>query len=102
MDGFLFGFLLLTVFVLAPISIGILLYYIPKKFGYIKTGKYLLIAYFIAVGILLGSFIFYDRFFTKNNAEELIEDQGIYLNENFTLDDNKSMIGIGDYYKFSR
>ena len=88
--GFLFvGFL---------IGIGYLFYFVPKEFGYPKTGKYLTTIFGLLVSTIVLLSIFEDKLFTRDDAEELIEEQGISLADKFTLKENKSMSGIGDYY----
>lgn len=98
MDEFLLIGLLLLVFVGLPIGLGCYFYFIPKKLGYPKTGKYLTIMY----GVLILAFVlwtvFEDELFTKANAKILIEEQQILLVDEFELIDNKSMWAIGDYY----
>ncbi len=90
--------LFILVFVVIPIGIGFLFYFIPKRLGYPKTAKFLTISYgliVLAIGLLI---IFEDRLFTKNNAKELVEEQNFKLNDEFDLLNNESMIAIGDYY----
>jgi len=98
MDAFLQIGLYLLVFVGLPIGLVCLLYYIPTKLGYPKTGKYLAFMF----GFLVLTFVlwiaFEDQFFTKDNARELVEEQQILLEDNFELKENKSMSAIGDYY----
>lgn len=42
--------------------------------------------------------VFEDDLFTKNDAKELIQEQQIILNDNFSLKHNESIWAIGDYY----
>ena len=98
MDGILFIGLLILFFVGLPIGIGCLLYFIPKKFGYPKTGKYLTIIFGLFVLTMVLWTVFEDQLFTKGNAKELVEEQQILLQDNFELKENKSMSAIGDYY----
>ncbi len=66
--------------------------------GYPKTAKYLTIAFGLIV-LTIGLFIaFEDQLFTKNNAKELVEEQGIILTDEFDLFKNESFSAIGDYY----
>ena len=81
-----------------PIGIGLLLYYIPKKIGYPKVGKYLTGLFALAVLVLVFMTIFEDQLFTKNDARKLIEEQELKLTEEFKLENNKSMWAIGYYY----
>ncbi len=98
MDAFfLIGFFIL-IFVGIPIRLGFLFYFVPKRLGYPKTAKYLTITYGLIV-LAIGLFIaFEDQLFTKNNAKELVEEQGFKLTDQFDLVKNKSMSAIGDYY----
>ena len=98
MDVFYFISLLILVFVGVPIGIGFLLYFIPKKLGYPKLGKYLTLGFGVAVLTLFLAVIFEDHFFTKNAAKKLVEEQEILLNDKFDLVYNKSMYSPGDYY----
>lgn len=98
MDELLFIGLLILIFVGLPIGIGLLLYFIPKKMGYPKTGKYLTIIFgFIVLSIVLLT-VFEDKLFSKENAKELVEEQEILLKDKFELKENKSMSAIGEYY----
>lgn len=98
MDGFLFIGLLILVFVGLPIGIGCLLYFVPKKIGFPKAGKYLTIIFGLLVLTLVLWTVFEDQLFTKDNAKELVEEQQIVLKDKFELTENKSMSAIGDYY----
>ena len=98
MDIFLFIALLLLVFVGVPIGVGFLLYFIPKKLGYPKLGKYLAVGFGVIIITFILADIFKDQLFTKNAARKLVEEQEIFLNDKFDLVHNKSMSGIGDYY----
>jgi hypothetical protein len=81
-----------------PIGIGCLLYFIPKKLGYPKTGKYLTIIFGLLVFTMVLWTVFEDHLFTKGNAKELVEEQQILLQDKFELKENKSTSAIGDYY----
>lgn len=81
-----------------PIGIGLLFYYIPKKMGYPRVGKYLTGLFALAVFVLVFMTIFEDHLFTKNDARKLIEEQELRLTDDFKLENNKSMWAIGDYY----
>lgn len=98
MDGILFIGLLILFFVGLPIGIACLLYFIPKKLGYPKTGKYLTIIFGLLVLTMVLWTVFEDQLFTKGNAKELVEEQQILLQDKFELKENKSMSAIGDYY----
>ncbi len=96
MDSILFIGLL--IFVGIPIGLGLLLYFVPKKLGYPKTAKYLTISYILFILTVALYFTFEDQLFSKNNAKELIEEQGIKLKDDFELLKNESTSAIGDYY----
>ena len=98
MDEFILIAYLIVVFVGIPVGIGLLLYFVPKKFGYQKAGKYLTIIYSLLVFAVVVFAVFEDEFFTGSNAKELVQKQGIILNDDFQLKDNESMWAIGDYY----
>jgi hypothetical protein len=98
MDAFLLIGLYILVFVGLPIGLVCLFYFVPKKLGYPKTGKYLAIIFGLLVLTLVLWTVFEDQLFTKDNAKELVEEQQILLVDNFELKENKSMSAIGDYY----
>ena len=98
MDAFLLILLFILVFVGLPIGLVCLFYFVPKKLGYPKTGKYLTIIFGLLVLTLVLWTVFEDYLFTKGNAKELVEEQQILLAEKFELKENKSMSAIGDYY----
>lgn len=98
MDAFLLIGLYILVFVGLPIGLVCLFYFVPIKLGYPKIGKYLAIVFGVLVLTLVLWTVFEDQFFTKDNAEELVEEQQILLEDNFELQKNKSMSAIGDYY----
>jgi hypothetical protein len=89
-----------TGIVILVIIIGIvwLSFWIPKKLGYPKFGKYLSIIIGIIIAIFILTEIFEDELFSKNDPEELLKEQNIVLINEFELTENKSMSGIGDYY----
>lgn len=95
---FLIAGILILILVVIIIGIVWLCFWIPKKFGYPKFGKY----FSILVGTLIAIFIltefFEDELFSKNDAKELLEEQNIALIDEFELTENKSMSGIGDYF----
>lgn len=98
MDAILLTGLLTFVFIILPIVLGLLLYIVPKKLGYPRLAKYILIFYSLCIILISSLFIFEDRLFTKSDAKELVDEQGIILLDNFDLIENESMFGIGDYY----
>lgn len=98
MEAYIFIGLLILVFVGLPIGLGLSFYFIPKKLGYPKTAKYLTIVYGIFVLVIGLLVVFEDKLFTKNNAKELVEEQGFKLSDEFELVENESFSAIGDYY----
>ena len=98
MDIFYFISLLILIFLGVPTAIGLLLYFVPKKLGYPKLGKYLALGFGIILIVFILAEVFRDQLFTKNAAKKLVEEQEILLNDNFELTNNKSMFAIGDYY----
>lgn len=98
MDGIGFILTLLFLFVGVPITIGLLVYFIPKRLGYPKAAKWLTWIYIILIGFIAVTTLFEDEFFTKNDAKKLIEEQNIELTDDFRLNKNESMWAIGDYY----
>ena len=98
MDGILLVGLFILVFVGLPIGLGCLFYFVPKKLGYPKTGKYLTIIFGLLVLTIILWTVFEDQLFTKDNAKELVGEQQILLADKFELKENKSMSAIGDYY----
>ncbi|TPN86854.1 hypothetical protein [Aquimarina algicola] len=93
----LIGFLVF-VFIVIPIGIGLLLYFIPKRMGYPKVSKYLTVSYGVIVFLIILLVAFEDQLFSKIDAKELVEEQGIELVDEFELINNESMSSIGDYY----
>jgi hypothetical protein len=98
LDALVFIGLLILVFVGLPIGLGLLFYFVPKKFGYPKTAKYLTIVYGILVLVVAFIIVFEDQLFTKNDAKKLVEEQNIKLGDKFDLIKNESSSAIGDYY----
>ncbi|MES2726820.1 MAG: hypothetical protein V4643_06935 [Bacteroidota bacterium] len=95
-------FVLISLFILfiigIPIGIGVLCYFGFKNSGRPKTAKYVTILYVLCLLIFTLLTIFEDQLFTKNNAKELVEEQGIVLTNQFDLISNESSWAIGDYY----
>ncbi|MBU8883957.1 hypothetical protein KSK37_12750 [Kaistella sp. DKR-2] len=98
MDELILIGLFILVFVGLPVGVGCLFYFVPKKLGYPKAAKYLAVGYGFLILIFALSMAFEDQFFTKKNAVELVEEQGIKLTDEFDLTENKSTSAIGDYY----
>jgi hypothetical protein len=98
LDEFLLTGLLILVFVGLPIGLGYLFYFIPKKLGHPKIGKFLTLTFVIFLLIIVLLTLFEDQLFSKDNAKELVEEQQILLIDNFDLQKNESVSAIGDYY----
>jgi hypothetical protein len=98
LDAFLLIGLYILIFVGLPIGLSLLFYFIPKKLGYPKTGKYLTIIFGLLLVTIVLWTVFEDQLFTNDNAKELVEEQQILLTDRFELMENKSMSAIGDYY----
>ncbi len=87
------------IFLAVAVGLTFLSYWIPKKFGYPKVGRYLAITLGILFSILSIYTIFEDQFFFKRDARKLLNEQDIHLTDDFEIIENKSMSGIGDYYR---
>ena len=98
MDLFILIALLILTFIGLPIGVIILLYWLPKKFGYKKLGKYLASIAGLFFGLLMIYILFEDSFFFKKDAKKLLKEQNIYLEDDFEIMENKSMTAPGDYY----
>ena len=98
MDSVILIVLYIIVFVGLPVGLGCLFYFVPKKLGYPKTGKYLAVIFGVLVLTLVLWSVFEDQLFTKDNAKELVEEQEILLRDKFDLKENESMSAVGDYY----
>jgi len=85
-------------FIAAPIAIGFVMYYLPKKLGYPKFAKWLAIGYVIIVCLIGVWILFEDQLFTKSEAKKLLKEQNVIINNDFILMKNESMSAIGDYY----
>ena len=95
MEIYIIGFLIVLVIIIGVIWLS---FWLPKKLGYPKFGKYLSIIVGVLIGLYVLSGIFEDELFSKNNATEFLTAQNIKLNDDFEIKENKSMSSIGDYY----
>jgi hypothetical protein len=95
MEVYLIAFLLILTIIIGVIW---LCFWLPKKLGYPKFGKYLSIIISVIIGLFILSEIFDDELFSKKNATELLAGQNIKLIDEFELIENKSVSSIGDYY----
>jgi hypothetical protein len=98
LDSLIFPALLILVFIGIPIGLGLLFYFIPKKLGYPRTAKYLIISYLLILFIIPILISFEDRFFSRSDAKALVEEQGLRVTDEFELLDNESTSAIGEYY----
>jgi hypothetical protein len=98
MDAFLLIGLYIIIFVGLPIGLICLFYFIPKKLGYPRVGKYSVLIFGLLILTVILWTVFEDQLFTKYNAKELVEEQQILLVDKFELVKNESSSAIGDYY----
>jgi hypothetical protein len=89
---------MLLIFLVFMIGILFFIYWIPKKLGHPKVGKYLSIGLAVLLVMIITYGIFQDAFFTKNQAEKLLAEQDIILEDDFKVLNNKTSFAIGDYY----
>ena len=89
---------MLLIFIVFMIGILFFIYWIPKKLGYPKVGKYLSIGLAVLLVMIISYGIFQDAFFTKNQVKELLAEQGIVINDDFKILNNKTSFAIGEYY----
>jgi len=96
------GFLYIGFFVLGfiglPIGLGLLFYFVPKKLGYPKTGKFLTIIFGLFILTIILMAVFEEQLFTKNDARKLIEEQKFKLTDEFDIENYKSASLLEDYY----
>jgi hypothetical protein len=95
MGAYIIVFLLFLALIVGLIWLS---FWLPKKLGYPKFGKYFSIIIGVLISLFILSEIYEDELFSKNNATELLAEQNIKLNDEFELIENKSMSSIGDYY----
>ena len=95
MGAYIIVFLLFLALIVGLIWLS---FWLPKKLGYPKFGKYFSIIIGVFISLFILSEIYEDELFSKNNATKLLAEQNIKLNDEFELIENKSMSSIGDYY----
>ena len=93
-----FYLLLFAIIGIPIILLGLLLYFIPKKLGKPKLGKYLVSNFGILILALSTYIIFEDYFFFKSDAEKFLSEQNFQLKNDFKIKKNESFSAIGDYY----
>ena len=89
---------ILVIFILFMVGILFFIYWIPKKLGYPKVGKYLSIILSIFLVLMVLFWVFQDSFFTKNQARSLLAEHDIILKDDFKILNNKSRSPMADYY----
>lgn len=92
-------FWLLIILLIIVLTIGLIYlgYWIPKRFGKRKLGKWIAGILSITVLAFILSIVFEDEIFFKSDAEELIAEHNIELKDNFELNTNE-FTGIKDFY----
>jgi len=73
-------------------------YWIPKKLGFSKIGKYLSIVLLLLIISSITFVIFEDDLFSKSDVRDLLSEQNIQIKDDFEIEENKSIIAPGDYY----
>lgn len=99
MDAILTSGLCILIFWGLLIGLGCLFYFVPKKLGYPKTGKYLTIIFGLSIMMVITIIVFDEQFFTKNDARNLLDEQGIVLTDDFILENYKSASVFDDSYR---
>ena len=79
-------------------AVGYGLYWLGRALGYPRLGRGLgwLLAAFFVVGAV--GFIFEDELFSKADARALLREQQLTLQDDFSIEANKTMSAPGDYY----
>ena len=95
MEIYIICFLIILAIIIGVIWLS---FWLPKKLGYPKFGKYFSIIVGVLIGLYVLSGIFEDQLFSKTNSTEFLTEQNIKLNDDFEIMENKSMSSIGDYY----
>lgn len=98
MDSFLISWILIILLVFG-IIIGLIYigYWIPKRLGKRKLGKWIAGILSIAVMTFILSIIFEDELFFKSDAKELLAEHNIVLKDEFVLSSNE-FTGYKDFY----
>lgn len=94
MEGLVFDFILIFIFIILPIIFGWALYYIPKIFGDKGIGKILSFSYFIVYIYFFVSIRFPEALFFKSDARAILKEQQMILKDDFTINDVNLGIGI--------
>lgn len=98
MDSFLI-FWILIILLIIGLTIGLIYlgYWIPKRFGKRKLGKWIAGILSIAVLSFILSVVFEDELFFKSEVKQLLVEHNIELKDNFKLNSNE-FTGIKDFY----
>lgn len=89
---------MLFFFIGVPIGLGLMFYFVPKQFGYPKTAKYLTLTYCLLVLSIVLYILLEDRLFSKHDAQKLVEEQKIFLHDEFVIEYNSSGSAPGDFF----
>ena len=98
MDSFLIFWILIIILTIG-LTIGLIYlgYWIPKRFGNEKLGKWIAGILSLTVIFLILSIVFEDELFFKSDAKKMLTEHNIELEEDFELNSN-NFSGIGDFY----
>lgn len=98
MDSFLIFWLLIILLTIGfVVGLIYLSYWIAKRFGKRKLGKWIAGILSIAVLTMILSVVFEDELFFKSDVERLLTEHHIELKDNFKLNSNE-FSGIFDFY----
>jgi hypothetical protein len=98
MDSFVIFWILIILLTIGLVTGLIYLgYWIPKRFGKKKLGKWIAGIMSLIVLTLILSIVFEDELFFKSDAKKMLAEHNIELKGNFKLNSNK-FSGIGDFY----
>lgn len=92
-----FALIIVLIFIVAPVFIGWLIYFITKRMGHPKLAKWLTLGYFTILFMFAVMTLSNDELFTKDDAQSLLAIQDIHLKQEFRILENKSE-WLGDFY----
>lgn len=92
-----FALIIIFIFIVVPVLVGWLIYFITKKLGHPKLARWLTLGYFAILFLFGVSILFNDEIFTKDDAQELLATPDIHLKEEFRILENRSE-WLGDFY----
>lgn len=98
MDSFVI-FWILIILLTIGLVVGLIYlgYWIPKRFGNKKLGKWIAGILSITFLTLILSVVFEDELFFKSDAKKLLAEHNIELKDDFKLNSNQ-FTGISDFY----